>query len=281
MTDISITDSSFDISVTSSYYLSIQAHLNGLSFCILDPVTNKYIVFEHKEFEKPDHHQAQLEEFLFIHDYFKHQYKKTQFLYHTSCYTLIPSPLYSESKASDIMKFNGCPIPDKSRLISNRINMCDSVNTFAIPDFLYHTLKNQFPDIRFFHQCTPIIESALIRKKNNAEHQFMVYIQNGRFDIIATEKHNLMLCNTFTFNNENDLIYMILFVFEQLALPAANTYVEIGGSISADDNNISIIKKYLKNAVLSTLPPHFSYSDEIKNIEGHRFSNLFNLTLCV
>lgn len=281
MTDISIIDSTFDISVTSSYYMSIQANLNGLSFCILDPVTNKYVLFEHKAFKQPDVHQAQLEEQLITNPHFRRPYKKVLFLYHTSCFALIPMPLFVEERARQLLEFNGCHPTIEDHLMTNRINMCDSANVFALPRFLYHTLKNQFPDVRFFHQCTPLIESALLRKKSMAENQFIINIQEHSFEIVATQKHHLVLCNTFLYNNEKDLIYLILFTFEQLGLSVVNTHIELGGSISTEDPKYRLIRKYLKNALLAPLPPHFQYAEGIHAMETHRFSNLFNLTLCV
>lgn len=281
MTDISIIDSTFDISVTSSYYMSIQANLNGLSFCILDPVTNTYVLFEHKTFKQPDHHQAQLEEQLITNHYFRQPYKKVLFLYQTSCFALVPMPLFSEEHAKGILEFNGCHPTADDHLLTNKISMCDSANVFAMPRFLYHTLKNQFPEVRFFHQCTSIIESALLRKKSQAENQFLINIHEHSFEIVATQKHNLKLCNTFLYNNEKDLIYLILFTFEQLGLSVGNTYIELSGAINTADSKYTLIKRYLKNVVLAPLPPHFKYSEGIRSLEVHQFFNLFNLTLCV
>ncbi len=281
MTDISIIDSSFDIGVTTSYYMSIQANLNGLCFCILDPVTNKYVLFEYKSFKQPDLHQTQLEEQLITNQYFNRTYKKVMFLYQTDCFALVPTPLFSDDYVKDILEFNGCQPTAEDHLVTNKINMCDSVNVFAIPRFLYHTLKNQFPEIRFLHQSTPIIESALLRKKSLSEFQFLITLQDHSFEIIATHKHHLKLCNTFQYSNEKDLIYLILFTFEQLGLSMNQTYIEISGAISSSDTKYVQIKRYLKNAVLAPLPPHFLYSEAIHSLESHRFANLFNLTLCV
>ncbi len=281
MTDISIIDSTFDISVTSSYYMSIQANLNGLSFCILDPVTNKYVLFEHKSFQQPDYHQTQLEEQLITNNYFRQPYKKVLFLYQTSSFALVPIPLFADDQAKEILEFNGCRLSAEDHLVTNKINMCDSVNIFAIPIFLYHTLKNQFPDVRFFHQCTPMIESSLLRKKSQAEYQFLINIQEHSFEIIATQKHHLKLCNTFIYSNEKDLIYLILFTFEQLGLSVSNTYIELSGAIGNNDARYLLIKRFLKNVVLAPLPLHFEYSDAIHALETHCFVNLFNLPLCV
>ncbi len=281
MTDISITDSTFDISVTSSYYMSIQANLNGLSFCILDPVTNKYIALVHKNFDKPDYQYSHLNEYFNRSDFFKYQYKKIFFLYHTNEYALIPAPLHDENRKSDILHFNGHKVDYEHKLISNRINMCDSVNTFAIPMPLYEILKSRFADIKIFNQSTPRIESALIRRKSDADYQFLIHVQDNWFEITATDKHNLILQNSFNYNSEKDLIYMLLFTFEQLKIQAARSYVEINGNITASDLRYKTVKKYLRNAIMAPLPPHFLYSENIQNVESQYFANLFNLTLCV
>ena len=45
MTKTYVVDQSFDASITTSYFLSIRSSSGGLSFCVLDPVTNTYIAF--------------------------------------------------------------------------------------------------------------------------------------------------------------------------------------------------------------------------------------------
>jgi len=51
MQDFAFIDETLDKNLIHTYHLSIQADLNGLSFCILDPVTNKYIVLVHQAFK--------------------------------------------------------------------------------------------------------------------------------------------------------------------------------------------------------------------------------------
>lgn len=281
MTDISVKDSEFDIKVTSSYYMSIQAHLNGLSFCILDPVTNKYILLEHREFKQPDYELSFLKEQLASNMYFSLPYKKVYFLYNTGCFTLIPTPLFSEEKVVDLLNFNGCePKPDES-VVSNKISMCDSINVFLMPDALLDMLKAQFADIRIIQQVTPMIESAMAKRKNQKHNQLLIHIQHGSFEIIAIRSHSLMLCNSFAYTNEKDLIYLVLFAFEQLGFKMAETSVEVSGDVAADDPRFVMIRKYLKECVMTTLPFHYGYNDQIRNVESQRFVNLFNLPICV
>ena len=50
--DLSIVDETFDANISSSYFLSIQASLDGFSFSILDPIRNKYIQFGSYTFQE-------------------------------------------------------------------------------------------------------------------------------------------------------------------------------------------------------------------------------------
>ena len=51
MQEFAFIDETLDINLTQSYYLSIQLSLNGLSFCIHDPVRKIYIAFSNKKFD--------------------------------------------------------------------------------------------------------------------------------------------------------------------------------------------------------------------------------------
>ena len=52
MPDIDLIDRSLDRENTQKYHLSIQADLNGLSFCILDKKENTILYFQRVDFEK-------------------------------------------------------------------------------------------------------------------------------------------------------------------------------------------------------------------------------------
>ena len=74
MQDFAFIDETLDINLTQSYYMSIQLSLDGLSFCILDPVREKYIAFCNKSFSKElefDDYLNQVESYILKNDLLK------------------------------------------------------------------------------------------------------------------------------------------------------------------------------------------------------------------
>lgn len=281
MTNLSVSDRAFDIQVTSSYYMSIQANLNGLSFCVLDPVTNRYIHFHHQTFPKADAHQAQLEEALMTNPYLNLPYKKVLFLYYTSRFALVPNPLYSQDSNAELLTFSGHVPTQDDRIVVNKIKMADASNVFCMPNFLYHMVKNQFGEVKFYQQCTPLIESLLTRKITGRPQLMHIHFQDGFFVVIVIQNHTLKLCNSFRFTDNKEMLYMVLFVLEQMELNPDHTAVEVSGSIHKLHSGYLLLQKYLKQIQQSPLPLHFQYAETIAQHDPLPYINLFNLPLCV
>ncbi|MFW6352211.1 MAG: DUF3822 family protein, partial [Bacteroidota bacterium] len=76
--DLSVIDETYDSTITASYFLSIQASLDGFSFCTLDPVRNKYVQFRHfelKDVEK-DEFSSAVENLFENNEFLNLPYKK-------------------------------------------------------------------------------------------------------------------------------------------------------------------------------------------------------------
>ncbi|TAJ15705.1 DUF3822 family protein [Marinilabiliaceae bacterium JC017] len=282
MTSLFVVDDTFDKNITSSYFLSIQISLDGLSFCILDPVRNNYILFKHLPFKQKDVNWSKTQELLLTEEILSYSYKKTFVVFNTTRATIIPGALYHKDKITDVINFTHAGNQEATQVISNKIRMLDAWNVFAIPEFLYHLLKNQFQDISLYQQFTPMIESNLIMASSDkGEYVLQVNIQEGFFDIVVLHKHHLQLCNSFRYTNDTDFVYYVLLAFEQLKLTQDQTDVFISGIESRQNPYFLLLKKYLRKTKLITPSRHFDYSNAYKNISKEKYYNLLNISSCV
>jgi hypothetical protein len=281
MSDIDVIDDSFDKNITTSYFLSIQVSLNGLSFSVLDPVRNIYILFKHISFEKEDVNYAQTQELLITNPVLNYDYKRVYFLFNTSNATIVPGSLYNYEETKQTLLFNSRINEEQHKVDSQKMKLADAWNMFAIPDFLYYLVKNQYPGVVFFQQYTPQIEANLLSGVETAEPVMYINIQKDIFDIVVLKKYSLLFCNSFKYNNPEEFAYFALNSIKQLNLNQKNLKVILSGIVSGSSSYYLMLNKYLNSVSIIQPPRHFDFSSGFKAVKTEEFYNLFSLPLCV
>lgn len=281
--EISVIDDTFDSTITSSYFLSIQVALDGFSFCTIDPVRNEYIQFCHLKTETPQKEKtADVPESVFKQfNLLNLPFKKVFVLYSTPWATLVPSGIFDIRNSREWLSF--ChQIPEHHAILHTKMRLADAWNIFAIPQKIVELFQRQFPAPLFFQEYTPMVETKLaINRYGAGQNLVLINLQPDSFNITVLEKNNLKLCNTFKMGGESDLLYFTLFVFEQLKLPPRYTQVLISGQHPSFNSATVQLGKYIKNIKPAELPGNFQYSPGFREVSGARFHNLLSLSSCV
>ncbi|SMO36970.1 Protein of unknown function [Saccharicrinis carchari] len=286
MNTVSVIDTSFDIKITTSYFLSIQLQLDGFSFCVLDPVSNQYIQFNNRPLKPNENILDILEWELSKNNLLVYPYQKIFVLYNTSKYSLIPQALYDKKHHEDYLSFcfsEGVDLQTEL-VFANKIKMADSICVFKIPLQLSTILDKYFKNIQYFCQATPFIETALLSTPINMAHNHVhIHIQPSGFyfDIIVTSGNNLKMHNTFKYHDKKEFLYFTLFVFEQIKLDTHNTKVFLSGNIEKSNETYALLKKYVKQVEIDNTTKHFKFSGIFKHLSIQNHLNLFNIPLCV
>ena len=283
MRNIAIVDETFDINITSTYHLSVQISSGGICFAILDTVRNKFIAFKHLLFEEshPLSVEDQIKRLLQTDSYLIHKYKSTGLIYTTPNAALIPTPIYDSGKEEDLYLFSNL-LPDKHVIQSDEIVGIDAWITYAIPEKIRDTLEDHPNHFSIIHQSCPIIESAFRTSKNKADETLIfAQIYPGFFDVVVFKKGKFELYNSFSYKTEQDLIFYILYVFEQFDISAEETTLDLSGYLEKESTLIIKLREFLPNISFAEFNANFNYSYTFGQLNQYQFSNLFNLFSCV
>lgn len=281
MQDFAFIDETLDINLTKSYYLSIQLSLNGLSFCIQDAVRKKYIAYSNKNLDRElsfDDYLNTIEDYLSKNDLLNQEYKISKLIWVSNKNTLIPESFFKPNDLKKYFEFNQ-RLNDLDEIHYNKLKHAGAYSVYVLPNQIANIFIKHFPGLKFYNQQIPFINRNLFKYHSDSIKAF-VNINDEFIDLCLTENGKLLLYNNFTFKADSDIIYYIMYVFNQFNLKPENTELILSGLVDKKSSLYSNLKGFFGQLRFDKLSEDFSYSYTFNKIPAHSFTNLFNLQLC-
>ncbi|MDY6801418.1 MAG: DUF3822 family protein [Bacteroidota bacterium] len=281
MQNFAFVDETLDINLTQSYHLSIQAGLNGLSFCVLDPIRNKYIVLEHNNF-KPnqifDDYLTELENYLDNHKLLKQSFKKVKLIWLTRKNALIPDQFFDKNKLKPLIELTHT-IDDLDEIHYKPLKFNDIVSAYIVPNLIANLFIKKFSGIKFYNQQIPFI-NHIIQEHHSEQTKGFVDIQQDFFEFVLSQNGQIQFYNNFKITTTTEMAYFILYALEQNKLDIENTDIILSGLIQKYSEKYQTLNKFIKTLKFDHRPDDFTYSYTFNKIPYHTFTNLFNLIHC-
>lgn len=283
MRNVAIIDEIFDINITSSYHLCLQISSDGIAFAVLDTVRMKFVAFKNILFGEildDDELFQKLDILLNTEGYLNRNYRLLSLYFASPNATLIPAPIYDSSRKAQFEEFLGSS-RENHTIIEKYIKGIDAFLIFSMPYKLHQLALNQLDTPNFFHQSIPMIENAMVAAKGLAgSNRVYAQIYPGLMDIVVIQDGKMLLYNSFVYKTVKDLVFYILYLYDQFQLPTQHTTLEIAGNTDERSELVVMLKKYIREIVFQEFNRSFSYSYTFNELEQHHFSNLINLFRC-
>ena len=243
----------FNIALSKQYHLAIEISKFHIKYCIIDSISSNNLLFE----ETTINSISDITSVLNNNEYIKADFKSSTIAFSGYPYTLIPSKIYSEKSAKNILEFN-CNIFDK--INTDTISKIGTNLVYSIPEEIAEILDGYFPTAKKYHQIT-ILLSQFFKKEKFSTTTYL-YIDKKKIHICIFETKKLIFTNSFDFFNKEDILYYTLFVLEQLKLDTNNITVELYGDINTYDENYQLLHEYIRNITIGENHQHFSLENQ-------------------
>ena len=269
--------------ISKKYKLSIQLSLDGFSFCIFNSERNKYLAIESYNFQRTGSYInlcKYIDELFLQLSWLKKSFQSVNIIFENNKSTLVPFPLFDESEKDIYLNFNHT-ITNDEQIVYDKLNTLEAYNIFSLPICLNNKLKDIFPDCKISHFSSTLIESILIKYKNQPViKRAFINVRNLYLDIIITEGKRQIFYNSFKYRTEEDFIYFLIFVLEQLQLNPEDIDLILIGQIEKKSALFEMIYKYVRNIRFEDRNNIFQYSYIFNDIPSHFYYNLLNINLC-
>src|ERR1035437_768799 len=279
MAFLELFDETLDINSTENYELSIQVSPDGLSFCLLDSIRNKFILIRSFGAEENKYFNAdKISELLLKDDFLTKRYKKVHCVMPSSKFTLVPTPLFDPGKKVEYFTFNHT-MKDDHIVLVDKISDPDAFLVFSVSRSISELINSVYPGVYPHHHIKLLLDhTSSIRKSVNGNY-IHVHVERDFFNLIIFNNNILKFCNSFAYRNISDILYYVLNAFKNLDIKQEET-IYFSGITEKYDDLSSSFSLYIRNIRFAEPSGDFTFSYVFNDTELHRFMNLFNVVNC-
>ena len=263
-------------------HLSIEMSVEQVVYAIIDKQSNEYLVLEVYPLTNGINFQSAVAEFSQIVDHsdiLKNWKSSSSLAINHNYATIIPNPIFNEKKTSQYLTVNFELNADDYIYYDDLTNV-KAKNVFSLSREVHTFFSQQFKGITFHHHSTSLIEPLFLQHKNRSAPLVIVNVQKSDFQLIILENKSLRLYNSYHYQNEDEFVYFVLFVFEQLKLDASKNEVLLTGQV--DENTVAYKKlaTYVKHIEFDFFQPVFGSTKPSEPL-GRNYFSIFNQYMCV
>ena len=257
--------------------------MDGFSFAILNLFEQKYIALEHYDIKNNSSYTNLAEQIDLIvskQELLQQNFVSTSVSIAHKFNTLTPKALYKEENGKEILAFNHVLLKNE-RERRDWIQAIKAYNSYFIPEELERCFNKHFKNILWKHDSSILIESLIHQFKLNESERVYISVQNKSFEITILENKHLKFFNSFSYKSAEDLIYYLLFTYEQLNLNPDKIPLIISGEIEEDSEVYKLLYKYIRHISFTKRNPNYNYSFVFDQTKEHFYYKLLNQHLCV
>jgi hypothetical protein len=269
-----ISDEKFPLS-NRSLHLSVEVRENVLLAALLDKHSNCYIAIDTVSFEKNLNAADIKNNFLL-----SSKAADVSVVFTSNSALLIPAPFFKKELVSEYLKLQQLNKENETPCY-DYIKSIDSYSAYTVNNNKLELFSNHYPSATLRHHSSIFIEYVLIENKHNDNNPVFITVFDNYMDVIVIKSGKLILYNRFSYSNEADFIYHLLWVYEQLGLDTEKTGCVFYGDMEKDSEKYNLAKKYIRNTALGEKNKQSDYSKPLTNLSPHKYRSLFTQYICV
>lgn len=256
--------------------------MNEFSFAILNIPEQKYIALEYYNIQNSNASKdlaLEIDRIVAKQKLLQQSFASTSIAIADTINTLTPKAFYTETDGKEILQFNQ-PTLQNEKESRDWLPSIEAFNSYVISEALERCFKKNFPRAIHKHDSSILIESLIQQFKLQEEEKVYVSIQNNYFELTVLQGKKLRFFNSFSYKTAADLLYYLLFTFEQLEINPDQTPLCLLGEIEKESEVYKILYRYIRHIHFAKRNPNYSYSFVFDEVQEHHYYKLLNQHLC-
>ncbi len=255
----------------TTYTLSIQVSLNGLSFCIVSS-DYKIITLEEEAFGiqlSPDQVLEKIKNIFDHSPHLKYSFKTIEVIYQNDLCTFVPKALFDKELLNQYLKYS-IKVLENDFIAYDELDQHEIVTVYIpyinINNFFFET----FGSFTYKHSSSILIDTILRKNKNKETTTVYAHMNSKYFDLLVVEKGKLVLGNTYLHETKEDFLYYLMFATEQLQLNPEEFQLLFVGNIAKNSDYYTIARTYIRNVDFGKRDDSYEIPETVSPFDTHQ-----------
>ncbi|SDJ95279.1 Protein of unknown function [Catalinimonas alkaloidigena] len=281
-----VKEESFDVNALADYGLHLQVSYDRFRFCIASAAQNRTLWLEDYALEEVHSSEGLLEQLEALFD--NHAVLKAGFWGQVKLslpsqgFSLVPTSLYDDARQEQYLRLLFPLDRDAYEIRAYHHIGLDIINTFSAEKQLVRWFEAMYPQqqLQVMHSVSPLIEGVLRQEGKTEGKQLFVNVEKQRFDVVAMQGKHLELCNQFSYTNEVDFVYFIMFVIDEMKFNPETDRLVLWGEILPDSAIYNKVYRYVRHVTFGKRPSALKFGYVFDEVFDHRYFDLFSMHFC-
>jgi hypothetical protein len=143
------------------------------------------------------------------------------------------------------------------------------------------TLDRICPGSRLFQLPAVLIEAIYQNYRSQLQRPAVfLNLRETRFEVIILDQAVIHYANSFSYRAPEDVVYYILFIFDQMGLNTEQTRLHLMGKVGKESPVYHHLFRYVRKVDFVRRTTAYSYSPVFNDIPHHGYFPLLNLNQC-
>jgi hypothetical protein len=205
---------------SEKYTVSIRLSPDGLSFTGINPLDKDSFFYEEIKIDQTKRYIQAIKDLFFAHPFFSFTYKQVFVVCANRQYTFVPETVFVEKQKDAIMAFV-FSAPDEKTLHAH-LDELESEILFNIQPDVYEFFSRSLLRPTFTHSITHLLNQWRRQNLISFPKQLFVALHEDIIDVACFDKGTLLFINSFHFDDPDDILYYIMYVWKQTGLDQQN-----------------------------------------------------------
>ena len=235
-----------DFNHSEQHILSIRLSADGFSFSTCQPGEAEHAQWVSYSVNPSCSMTANLKNMCSTTDILQVPSEQTNVLIDTQRYTILPFDLFEDENMETIFYHNFQKI-DNEVVLCNILSKSNTVVLFGMDKHTYQLLNEQFPKARIYATVSPLIEYFVLENRKLNGHGLYIHLRPQKMDVLAFDKGKLLLANSYSCKQVSDLVYYMLYIWQQIGFNPENDSLFLTGEYPHKEELIHELSKFIRN----------------------------------
>lgn len=255
--------------------LLLEFNESGYSYSILHDNTNELLFSDTSNtfLDFFNSTENQIREIFKNDILFKYSFKTVLILINNFYSTLVPIEFYEKGKDKELLSFNAELPKTNLKFLSDKIPNIAYYNIYINTKVLNKVLKEFF--VNFYIKSSKSIILDYMWKITKTGEILHLHITKSFIFCSYFLKGKLEFSNSYKYSNEEEIVFNVLNIYNQLGLNNERTVLYLSGFISKKDKKYDLLYTYIRNIEFLKRPLKINYNHRVKIIPEHYFLQHF------